>query len=285
MGFRQLPSGLIVTDQIADSAITTAKINDAAVTTAKINDEAITLSKLSAELAAMPFGNDAFTKNLLHFDGADASTTFTDVAYGALTHAPHVWTAVGDAQIDTAESKFGGASGLFDGTGDYISTPDHADFEFNGDFTLDTWFNNVAATGATKAIAGQGDISATPSTSPFILRRESAGEMRFRLSNGSSFTQVIGTTLFTDSLNTGWHHIAVTRSGNTLRMFIDGTQEGGDVSFSGTVPGTTEPLTVGQRSTGSDPWNGWIDEFRLSVGIARWTENFTPPTLPYGPTP
>ena len=73
-------------------------------------------------------------------DGTDGSTTFTD-AIGT-----HTVTAVGNAQIDTAQYKFGGASGLFDGTGDYLTIPDHADFNFGaGDFTIDFWvrFNAI----------------------------------------------------------------------------------------------------------------------------------------------
>ena len=82
----------------------------------------------------------AFTKSLLHFDGADASTTFTD-------ESGKTFTARGNAQLDTAQQKFGTASGLFDGTGDYIDTPDHADwFLGTGDFTIDFWvrFSDVA---------------------------------------------------------------------------------------------------------------------------------------------
>ncbi len=57
-------------------------------------------------------------------NGADGSTTFTDSATGG----SHTWTAYGNAQIDTAQNKFGGASGLFDGSGDYIDTPDSPDW-------------------------------------------------------------------------------------------------------------------------------------------------------------
>src|SRR5258708_4302625 len=60
-------------------------------------------------------GNDSFTKVLLPYNGADASTTFTDTNSGG---SAHTWRAAGNGQIDTADSKFGGASGLFDGTGD-----------------------------------------------------------------------------------------------------------------------------------------------------------------------
>src|SRR5690606_29617491 len=76
-------------------------------------------------------------KVLLHFEGSDGSATFTDSNIGG---AAKTWTANGNAQIDTAQSKFGAASGLFDGTGDYITTPDHNDFTLgSSDFTIDFW--------------------------------------------------------------------------------------------------------------------------------------------------
>ena len=80
-------------------------------------------------------GNDSFTKVLLHFDGADAATTITDDNAGG---SAHTWTAAANAQIDTAQFVFGGASLLIDGTGDYVSTPDHADFTLgSSDFAVE----------------------------------------------------------------------------------------------------------------------------------------------------
>ena len=76
--------------------------------------------------------DDAYTKSLLHMDGTDASTTFTD-------ESGKTWTRGGDAQIDTASYKFGGASGLFDGTTDRLSVPDSSDFNLAGGFTCDCW--------------------------------------------------------------------------------------------------------------------------------------------------
>src|SRR5262245_32929117 len=84
-------------------------------------------------------GNDTNCKVLLHFNGTDTATTITDSNAGG---SAHTWTAAGNAQIDTAASKFGGASGLFDGTGDWVTTSDHADFTLgSGAFTIDLWFN------------------------------------------------------------------------------------------------------------------------------------------------
>ena len=230
-------------------------------------------SSVRARLTSAAAGNDAFTKVLLHFDGADASTTFTDSNAGG---SARTWTAAGDAQIDTAQSKFGGASGLFDGTGDSISTPDSADFALgNSDFTIDFWFNCTAAAGSGRAIAAQADGSITPSLTSFDLRRSALNIILFRLSDGTSLPFVQSTATYTDVSNPGWHHCAIVRSGNNLRMYIDGLLVSA-VSFTGTVPDSASNLVIGNA------WQGWIDEFRLSVGIARWTSNFTPPQAPYG---
>ena len=224
-------------------------------------------------------GNDSYTKVLLHMDGVDASTTFTDSNVGGSAHA---WTAAGDAQIDTADFEFGGASGLFDGTGDFISTPDSADFTLgSSDFTIDCWFKCTAAGGVARAISGQGDDAFTLGTAAFIFRRETSNVMAFYVRAISGSPLLTGTTQFTNVLNTGWHHTAVVRNGSTWKLYIDGVSES-SATDSTAVTDSANNLYVGQRSASFDPWIGWIDEFRLSVGIARWTSNFTPPTNPYG---
>ncbi len=235
----------------------------------------------SASTAELVIGNDEFTKILLHMDGADASTTFTDANNGG---SAHTWTANGDAQVDTAQSKFGGASGLFDGTGDYVTTPDHADFTLgSGDFTIDCWFRVNAAGGATLHLAGQMDAAATATTISFYLKRDTTNVMIGAVNVGGTTFGVVGTTQFTNAVNTGWHHLAFVRTGNTLKLFIDGVQEGGDVAVAGAVNNSTNAVAVGRAGElAASPWNGWVDEFRLSVGIARWTSKFVPPAAAYG---
>ena len=84
---------------------------------------------------------DAYTKALLHFDGADESTTFTD-------ESGKTWTAQDNAQLDTSVKKFGTASGLFDGTGDYVDSEVSADFGFGtDDFTVDFWMKSGQSSG------------------------------------------------------------------------------------------------------------------------------------------
>src|SRR5690606_36671645 len=78
-------------------------------------------------------GVDMYTVSMLHMDGVDGATTFIDETGKA-------WTTHGNAQIDTEQYQFNGASALFDGTGDYIRTPSHGNFNFgNGNFTIDAW--------------------------------------------------------------------------------------------------------------------------------------------------
>lgn len=202
------------------------------------------------------------------------------------SEAGRAWTAAGNAQIDTAQSKFGGASALFDGAGDYISTPDSADFALgSNDWTVDCWFNCVGLTTAAGNICGQGDAGPTASATAFFLTRDATtNALQLRVSDGTTIGTLTGTTPFTNLLNTGWHHVAAVRTGNVLKLFVDGVQEGGDVAFTGGVPNSAEVFTIGARSNaGGTIWNGWIDEFRMSVGIARWTASFTPPTAAYDP--
>jgi hypothetical protein len=226
-------------------------------------------------------GNDTYTKVLLHFDGTDAGTTITDSNVGG---SAHTWTAAGNANTDTAIKKFGTASLLCDGTGDWVTTPDHADFNLgSGDFTVDCWFNCTAAGGTERYIAGQTDNSASASTISFYILRTAANVISAVASTGpASGITLTGTTQFTDALNTGWHHVALVRSGDVATLYIDGVAEDSDAMV-GTVIDSSNDLGVGViGEIGNNGWTGSIDEFRISVGIARWTADFNVELAPYG---
>jgi len=218
--------------------------------------------------------DDSNTKVLLHMNGADASTTFTD-------ESSKVWTAAGNAQIDTAQSKFGGASGLFDGSGDYVETPDHADFDIGaGEFTVDLWFNVGGGNGTVRFLFGQSDSGATDNTRPLELRMTTGNVLEVRIHDGSN-KLITGTTAFATA---GWHHAAVVRTGNTIKLFVDGVKEGTDLTSVGTLVNSANKFSIGRTGElASLYFNGWIDEFRFSKGVARWTENFTPPSAEYAP--
>ncbi len=227
-------------------------------------------------------GNDTYTKILLHFDGTDASTDIPDSNVGGL---PHTWTVSGSAQLDTAAFKFGTASLLLDGTTDYVSTPASADFALgSGAFTIDFWFNCDAAGGTVQRLCGQADSGPTITTQTFNIRRLATNVIAATATVSSTPFLVTGTTTFTNAVNTGWHHCAFVRTGNILKLFIDGVQEGGDLAITGSVNTSVNNVSVGALGENTaTTWTGWIDEFRLSVGIARWTTDFIPPTSAYAP--
>ena len=210
-------------------------------------------------------GKDQYTKLLLHCDGTDASTTFTDSELEPIKTV----TANGNAQLDTAQKKFGTASGLFDGTGDYLSIPDHADWDFGtGDFTIDFWVRYSSV------------------TTLYLSRRIKGGSGNWNdfYYNGTNIIIYINdsaviTTAWTPSANT-WYHVEYGRSGTNVRVFIDGVQQGSTGTSSANIVGTDEFNFGWDAAAGS--LNGWLYEIRISKGIARHTANFTPNTVSYG---
>jgi len=218
--------------------------------------------------------DDSYTKALLHFDGADASTTITD-------ESGKTWTPAGTAQIDTAQYKWT-SSLLLDGNSDYISTPDHDDFNVgSGDFTIDFWvrFNSVPGAGVYSSFFAQfalGWINYSVS-----LYYGGTEKWYFYYStDGTSTQEILGLTSQTPLAGV-WYHIAVVRNGSNFDLYIDG-QKQTTKSISGTIYNSTAVAMIGANNPASPTYYnyGYIDEFRFS-NIARWTTNFTPPTIPY----
>ncbi|MDP3052819.1 MAG: LamG-like jellyroll fold domain-containing protein [bacterium] len=208
---------------------------------------------------------DSYNKLLLHMEGS--GTSFSDSATGKAV------TAVGSATQTTAQYKFGSKSAVFNGSTDYLTVPDSADWDFGtGDFTIDSWvkFNSVSGWAG---FVGQGV------SDPYFYFGGYGGEqISFYSINSGVVASVGGAVTYTTNV---WYHFAVVRNGDNLRIFKDGIQVGSTTTGLGTLPNSASVLVMG--STGGAMYlNGWIDEVRISKGIARWTSNFTPPTAPYG---
>lgn len=217
-------------------------------------------------------GNDILTRVLLHMDGAHGGTTFTESAIGT---AGHTWTAVGTAVTSTAASQFGGAALDCGAAAGYVEAADSADFTLgSGDWTADCWFNRQGGNGTRRMLFGQSNAAASAIS---IYAEINAANVIHGFADAGAIN-VTGTTAFTA---TGWNHVALVRSGAALKLFVNGVQEGGDQAIAGSVTDISGKLAVGRLGEFGLNWNGYLDEFRLSVGIARWTANFTPPTAAY----
>ncbi|OEU68389.1 MAG: hypothetical protein BBJ57_02165 [Desulfobacterales bacterium PC51MH44] len=215
---------------------------------------------------------DSDTKLLLHFDGDNNSTTITDSG-----DTTHVITVNGDAKLKTAVKKFGSASCYFDGTLDNITAPDHADWVFGADaFTIDFWvrFDRVDAS--------QGLYSQDDDVDVHWLYFDHANDqLVFQIYDATVKTVEI-LAAWNPSVDT-WYHLAVIRgwagNANDWAITVDGTSIG-TVTDASVVPDSTDPLTIGS-GTGAYRLFGYLDEFRVSKGVARWTANFAPPTSQY----
>jgi hypothetical protein len=214
---------------------------------------------------------------LLHMDGSNGSTSFVDSSANAFTV-----TAVGNAQISTAQSKFGGSSALFDGTGDYLSIPDSNAFSFGSDaFTIEAWVYYVATTGSF-AIASQRATALVNASWTLYLTSSNNGPTFAYSTSGTSMTTFAKTFSFSANAN-GWHHFAVCRSSNLLYFFADGTSLGTSALVSTPFYDSTAPVLVGAMSstTPASFMNGYIEELRITKGVARYTANFTVPSQPF----
>jgi len=209
---------------------------------------------------------DTNIKALIHFDGNDGANTYTAETGQTLTFA-------GNAQLDTADKKFGASSLLLDGTGDYVTLPASADWNFDGDFTIDCWIK-LNALNCTFIKSVTNDTWSSASTGDWILSVDGNGYLSLSVKNVNGGASKTNAPIATGS----WYHVAVVRSGSTTDVYINGVKGNQSLPSSATF-GNTKALNIGlAQGEVTNSVNGWIEEVRISKGIARWTSNFTPPS-------
>ena len=200
---------------------------------------------------------------LLHMNGANASTYFPDHSYNALTV-----TANGNAQISTAQSKFGGASAYFDGTGDYLDSTSSASPSGTDSFTIESWIYPTAVTGQDRVIID------TRGGSGFVFFINTSGYLQV-------FDSAVGSVLAASTAllvaNT-WQHIALSKSGSTATYYVNGVAAG---TYTLTSHATATSCRIGARNDAAAGFIGYIDSLRITKGIARYTAAFTPPTAQF----
>jgi hypothetical protein len=206
-------------------------------------------------------------------DGANNGTTFTDESATIKgSGSAKTISAFGTAKTSTAQSKFYGSSGYTGSAGNsYLLVSSSVDYAFGtGDFTIEGYFYVVSA-GSNNCV-----MDFRGAGNNYFLRLTSSTNYELLFWSGSqnslcSFTAPSG----------AWNHIAISRSGTTLRVFVNGIQtnsisNSSDASSSGPVYISTFGDTTGSAS--SFGFDGYIQDLRIYKGVAKYTGNFNPPS-------
>lgn len=200
---------------------------------------------------------------LMHFDGTNGSTVFTDA------EGLHTMTRFGNAIISTAQSKFGGSSGYFDGISSSVTTPASADLiPGSGDFGFDCWCYQTGSTTQWKEIFmanTQGGLNIMLYDAKLVLGREG-------IANDHTAPAAI--------TQNAWNHLEVSKKSNVVYLFVNGTLV---LSAASTFNYPSGAISIGGKTNGVSTINGYIDELRYVNGRAIHTSSFTPPTAPYAP--
>ena len=181
---------------------------------------------------------------------------------------------VGNAQISTAQSKFGGSSMYFSNSVSSLRVPSSDAINFgSGDFTVEMWINPTVLN-TYNGLFDMRHTSATPA--PLLFDIRTGSKPYIYINDGvvnSTGTSVIPTNQ--------WTHLALVRKSNNIRVYVNGIKDN-DVTFSGTI-NSNLGLKIGAYyvDTTYDKFNGYIDDLRITKGVARYNANFTVPTQPF----
>ena len=214
-------------------------------------------------------GIDSYTKLMLHCDGDDSASN-------------HNMTFHGDPILSTSQKKFGSSSLLLDGTDDYLSASDHADFDFGAnDFTVETWARWGTTPSGNQLIAAHYDYGSSDGSWYFRATATGfrAGFSDDRTADDGHYVALDWTySIVADT----WYHLALVRSGNNVILFINGVLQSSQ-AMSLTLFNSTAELTIGcflNSGTPASLLDARIDEIKMSTA-AQWTANFTPETSAY----
>ncbi len=228
-------------------------------------------------------GTSQFGGLLIHSDIANTSTTMTDSSITAQTI-----TKGGTVAHRTTRDhpfkypKFTANTAIFfDGNSDYLTLPDNVDLEFGlNDWTVDFWFYHDTAS-TLQSLIGKTKTD-TALYGGWFVRITAANKMEFGTASATgAFTLNLtgGTTVTTDT----WNHVAFTRQGDTVRLFLNGTLELEGVTAA-TIYNNAHTLYIGVLNVSSslaNYFNGFMDEIRVINGYAAYTSNFSVPTRPH----
>jgi hypothetical protein len=214
---------------------------------------------------------------LMHMDGTNGSQTFIDSSSNSYS-----LTANGDAQISTSTKKFGTGSALFDTNNDYVKVPVDAGEFGSGDFTIECWVYANSKV-STDTVISKGVLATIDNKMWTLEWINASGNWKLAFFGyGEPSTGIVRTN---GDLSTGtWYHVAVVKDGSNFRMYLDGVHQTDHYS-NPTIStlGTGGVLLVGAGfyAPTTRSFDGYIDEVRITKGVARYTSDFLVPTNPF----
>ncbi|EKE18920.1 MAG: hypothetical protein ACD_9C00200G0013, partial [uncultured bacterium] len=210
--------------------------------------------------------DDSYTKLLLHGDGIGSA--FVDSATGKSV------TAIGNTTQSNTQLKFGEKSIYFDGSGDSLQMNSNADWEMGSTWTIDAWIRPSAWKNATyNTFYSYVQGGATPRWLQIFINN--TGQV-FIGTEGNSNLWIDRTI----ALNQ-WSHLAIVSNNGLVNVYINGLSAGAAFSLTSTQAVGAE-VKIGWDSGLDREFTGYMDEYRISKGVARWTNNFTVPNYRYG---
>lgn len=208
---------------------------------------------------------------LAHMEGVNGSTTIVDSSPNPIS-VP----VFGATKINTAASKFGASALDMNGQGNcYAQGTAEASLALPGDFTMECFVN-------IRGLVGSGDYcimdlrAATGGTGPTLIHNSGYG-ISGQVNASIRWTGANGVTGV-------WRHCAITRASGTCRLFVDGSQVGSNYTFATAIGNgrvTFGKFVDANNGDAKLKLNGFIDEVRVTKGVARYTANFAPPSAEF----
>jgi hypothetical protein len=208
---------------------------------------------------------------LLKGDGSEGSQVFTDSSSNRKSV-----TVTGQTKVNTNVKKFGTGSIFFDGSGDYLTAQNSSDFTFGtGDFTIEGWYYFIDGTTNAHRVMWSNYSSWSTNAIFYGKHLNYTGNVALWVNNYSASQALLYDP--NPPTNSTWIHYAVTRSGNTVRLFRDGVSVasatlGSTIDFTG----TNDRCIIGMGDSIDIPFYGYMDDIRITKGVARYTASFAP---------
>lgn len=212
---------------------------------------------------------------LLPMDGDDGSLVFLDYSqYNQVT------AASGNAHIEVDQSKFGGASVYLDGNGDYLTVTANVGLELTtGDFTIEGWIRPASVTGDHVIIMRGASNVSSGNDLQYAIYTSGSNLVCRPYASTTDYNFVIGTVAVNN-----WYHFAFVRKNDTFMGFLDGAKSANTKTITTLLnQNAAWNVYIGDMNIGGTHayFNGYIDDIRITKGVARYVANFTPPAAAY----